>query len=871
MANINLTADNIQVRASSIEENRAILQEIQAKKEVDTRKQDELSTLFDEINAQCCASESLRENRKISALTLFDKIENILQPVCYGPLPGCLPGKWWAIRMDCSRDYVHEPVNENIHDGPYGAVSICTPHLNLYNDIDLGNVLTFTSREYCASNKSVDDSLVLSYKNQIPIRLVRSYCCSSKYAPRTGYRYDGLYTVVHHWIGVSADTKKHHKFVLIRVLNQEPPPWTSKKINFKTARLRKSSSRLTRSHSNVGDQESKAVKFVYNKVEKQSKPSSVITIVSRQVFDKCTSNSLDSSLKLTINPDSLNQSLCANSCSTKLCSTNLSIRTNLYDSSHQAQDAKKSVTSTCKIFKPNQFVQQSQASLKELEQLSTGSSSKHQVESEISTSTRSIISERKVKKVTWADACNAGLIRMEKTIPMAGNSYQYSSSSTIDGFSSKSRKKGCIMKYNSTADYCSTSKMAKHKKTISTKSSDHISQGHSKVSQNSKANFSTVHELLHETEKASESTSIDSLAPDELVSVIVKEKYHPMAKLLIGNMIGLENQEAAIVNAYNALTKVNQDESKQSKTNKLRNKFSIKSPSKKNGILKKQRREIANLTIDAKFDTRSSRSRGLGTSNKRILKPETTRRKLLNTRKMQLRNKNISSRENNSKILEKSKKVQSTVAKVQQMVTVWTQCSLLAVPTVDQCQQTEDSLTSPPDVKVETVELVDLDDFKSEIRNVNSLPCSDPTTSYSKTKGVFSNYHGSAFAAVSAESNDRIARLRSIGFRPIRCVSQTKDEESGDESFKQDVNQEYNKYTSEENDIVGYMDEQLHFEDIEEEGKEEKPIDEDKISLQASSNILPQPIETLTEHDFNKPWHGWRKITINGQTYWTGC
>lgn len=606
--------------------------------------------------------------------------QNTTKPVHYGPLPGYMPGKWWGIRMDCSRDCVHEPFNENVHDGPYGAVSICTSHLNTHNDVDLGNILTFTSREYNPSNNS-SDSLVLSYKNRVPIRLVRSYCLSNKYAPKTGYRYDGLYTVVFHWIGKSADTTNHHKFVLVRVLNQEPPPWLNKKVNFKTARLKKSSSRLTRSHThNVNAQECKAIKFIYSKVEKKSKLSSVCAIVSRQVYDKCASSSPEISSKQAHNSDSTSQSL--------LCSTNLSIRTNLYDSSHQAQEVKKSVPSACKIFKPNQFAQLEQAVSKELK---------------LSSDTTPTINEQKAKKVTWADACSASLIRMNKSMP------------------TRSCNKGCVTKYKNTADYCPSSKMAKLKNTMNKISADHTSnQGHS----SNKANFSTKHETLHETEKIIESSGIDSLAPDELVSVIVKEKYHPMAKLLIGNMIGLENQEAAIVTAYNALTKVNQDDSKQPKENKLRSKFSIKSPAKKNGILKKPRREVANLTIDAKFDTRSSRSRG--TSNKKIVKSESTRRKLMNARRILTRNK----AGRDSKKLEKDINIQDTVVKK----TATTQCSLLTMPTVDRCQQTDGIFSA--DMKMVPVETGDLSDLKSEPCSSGSSTCLSSGTSYSRKRGI---------------------------------------------------------------------------------------------------------------------------------------
>lgn len=628
--------------------------------------------------------------------------------------------------MDCSRDCIHEPFNESIHEGPYGAVSICTSHLNTRNDVDVGDTLTFTSREYSATDQS-KDSLILSYKNRVPIRLVRSYCLSNNYAPKTGYRYDGLYTVADHWIGVSLDGTKHRKFVLTRVLDQESSPWTEKVPE----RVKKNvTPRLTRSQKVVKTQEPKATKFTYKMVEVEPKVGSVSAIVSRQVFNKCISGSPDSSPKSASSTDS--QSYCHNTCPTKLCNTNLSIRTNLYDSSHKLQDVKKATTMTlCKIIKPNQTAQLLQKNCHEdMEKVNTDTSDTEMIDKNLSNSSHESI-EKKIKKVTWADSCTSTSSSIEKSVPTAGNGFQYSGSDVVDGFSPTSPKMCGVLKYNNVAEPTSPPKMQRTRPNIlrssSTKStSQHIVQIHSR-SNAAQTNFSTMCQTLSkETEQSDNkpsSSSIDSLAPDKLVNVIVKEKYHPMAKLLIGNMIGLENQESDILSAYNTLSsKVDQDDSKtSSKESKVR-KFYISNKSRKNGVLKKQqRREIANLIIDAKFDTgtRGSRNRRLRSIRRRLSKSEMSQRKLMNARRIPsrpLNNKEIRSttaREAQPKKPEKRKTEEVVVTKRPKMVSTSTQCTLLKAPTVDQVIQTGivETTLSESEIKVE---LVDLEDIKSE-------------------------------------------------------------------------------------------------------------------------------------------------------------
>ncbi|XP_003426425.1 uncharacterized protein LOC100679262 isoform X1 [Nasonia vitripennis] len=883
MAKANVETSGLRLRPNTVEENRTVLREIQTRKEVDARKQDELNALFDRINAEC-ASRSLKEKKKLlqqasSAEKLLEKVNT----VHYGPLPGFPSGTWWGIRMDCSRDCIHEPFNENIHDGPYGAVSICTSHLNAHNDVDFGDTLTFTSREYSATDHS-KDSLILSYQNRVPIRLVRSYCLSNNYAPKTGYRYDGLYTVVDHWIGVSPDTTKHRKFVLTRVLDQESPTWAERI----SGRVKKSiTPRLTRSQKVVKTQEPNAAKFTYKKVEVEPKVGSVSAIVSRQVFNKCIPGSPDSSPKSVSSTDS--QSYCHNTCPTKLCNTNLSIRTNLYDSSQKLQDVKKAMTMTlCKIIKPNQTTQLVQKNCQEdVEKINTDSSNTEVMNKNLSNNIQQESTEKKIKKVTWADSCTSTSSCIEKSVPTAGNGFQYSGSDVVDGFSPTSPKKCGVLKYNNVAEITSPPKMPRTRPNIlrnsSTRStSQHVVQIHSR-SNVVQTNFSTKSETLSKETEQSEnkpsSSSIDSLAPDKLVNMIVKEKYHPMAKLLIGNMIGLENQESAILTAYNTLSsKVDQDDSKtSSKESKLRS-FYISNKSRKNGMLKKQqRREIANLIIDAKFDTgtRSSRNRRLRSIRRRLSKSEISQRKLMNARRIQsrpLNNKEIRSttaREAQPKKPEKRKTEEVVVSKRSKMVSTSTQCTLLKAPAVDQAIQTGIIDISPSESEIK-VEFVDLDDIKSEPCDVESN-CEDVNIEIGTNPIRRAHFGSSAFAPVNtADSGYRIARLRSIGFRPINSCSPMEDEDSNQASSRPDVDEEYNKYTSEETDIVGYMEEQLHFEDIEDEVIEIDPTEQTSQKRIQKKLCSPKPVESLLEEDFDKPWHGWKQISVDGRVYWSG-
>ncbi|KAJ8683847.1 hypothetical protein QAD02_019639 [Eretmocerus hayati] len=853
--------ETVRLRPNTIDENLAVLLEVQSRKLVDARKQDDLNVLFDRINADC-ASKSLQERRK--ALASSDKHCKISKPVHYGPQPGIISGKWWGIRMDCSRDCAHEPFNENIHEGPYGAVSICTSHLNNHYDVDLGDLLTFTTKVYSAADQ-VKDSLILSYKNQVPLRLVRSYCLSNDFAPKTGYRYDGLYTVVDHWVGVSSNQSKHRKFALVRVIDQEAPPWNereSKSVRHKSVTLYKSPKSLKSVHPH----ELESKRFVYAKIHQHSKERNA-GVMSQQVFTRNIDGSLITSCTPGNHVEAQHESLYLIPCAPSSCNSNLSKQTNLYNASPSKGLLKQKNSSQLNT-------QEERGAMNIIMEVADMD------EESMSNSSADEDTDVNMKKVRWADSPDLTTCRVDEDDSHHGNGLQ-SSNSESDKCSPEVRRSCGVPKLNSASQ---TSPTKSHSNGPNSSNPPYIPQFHSNsnASQSSKGKILSKSDSFHEMGNQSDTLcSIDSLAPDKLVSVLIKDTHHPMAQLIIGNMIGLENQESAILSAYNTLSSNYdvQESSKKSKENKLRSKFLLKARAKKNGMLSKHRREIANLMIDAKFDPiRGSRASRLRTSKIRIRKSESLHRKFVGTRRIQ-----SSSKINHKDIRNSMRAVQTIKSddrrldetpgpKRPKMVSKSVQCSSLTMPSVDQYSQVDDSLliVTPQTKEMENcvIEVHGTGTNRSKVKLVKGAPSGN--SSYLQA----ADFKSSAFVAVDAlNSSDRIARLRSIGFKPIGTCSPIEDESPVIESPRIKVDEEYFKYTSEDSDVVSYMHEHLHFEDIENEDKMailKRNESYRKAESQSLDELFSKPVETLTEKELSEPWHGWKRVTVNGKNYWTG-
>lgn len=667
--------------------------------ELDTSSED-LNKLFNKLNAK--NAWELSKDIK-SFISLWNNKEVVGQ--LYGPVPGFPSGSWWGIRMDCSRDHVHDPFNESVQDGPVGAISVCTSHSN--EDVDFGDLLTFTGQQYVRGNLK-NESLILSFQNKIPVRLVRGYSLSNNFAPKTGYRYDGLYMVTAYWIGVSSNSTKYHKFALARLHRQEPAPW---QCNFSLVSQQSYSNvskhsdpvtryafrKLTQSICDISDTNGSELKKDMNasgglseKLKPSLKRKSDITlnlsntgsvlppakvmsgghknvrksaIVTRRVSKKLSGNlEVASEVKTSMvsNSELLLRSVGRN-CSSKLIpsklqNTNISIRTDLYDSSDNTQRDKKKAASTtfCRGFKPSGICRRvlnyrdSESALTpgkndseskiETSQLSKQSTVKNSTFSDQSTVSSedtgqvslegrntelledTSISELIHRKENSRDVKIKSIHRLNSQTSHSKSSIESANQSLINDIDSNTVKEHILRLPDSSADSSRSNVSNLNLIDNSTKnvklnlkhseSTEHsyvvpscrqmlrcykanstlenltevqskvVSESSEEITDRSEADNSENRTLVSPvTRKNVEEddsflianddlrkpqsffNSLDSLTPDKVLNLIIKEKYHPLAKLLMGNMIGLTTGESTILKTYDELMSCSRTES----------------------------------------------------------------------------------------------------------------------------------------------------------------------------------------------------------------------------------------------------------------------------------------------------------------------
>ncbi|KAJ1525645.1 hypothetical protein ONE63_008863 [Megalurothrips usitatus] len=165
------------------------------------------------------------------------------RPNSYGSIEGVKVGTWWETRLDCNYDGIHRPTVAGIHQGPDGAYSVALSG-GYEDDVDLGDSFTYTGEggrdlKGTASNPKnlrtapqskhqalVRGNLALSRNVETgnPVRVIRGYKLNSKFAPDSGYRYDGLYNVTKFWETTGKAGFRIYKFQFQRC-DPEPSPW----------------------------------------------------------------------------------------------------------------------------------------------------------------------------------------------------------------------------------------------------------------------------------------------------------------------------------------------------------------------------------------------------------------------------------------------------------------------------------------------------------------------------------------------------------------------------------------------------------------------------------------------------------------------
>ncbi|KZW02419.1 SRA-YDG protein, partial [Exidia glandulosa HHB12029] len=138
------------------------------------------------------------------------------------------------------------PFVAGISAGSQGAFSVALSG-GYEDDVDLGHAFTYTgsggrdlkgtpgNRKNLrtapqSSHQDWDNpfnaALKKSAETKKPVRVIRGYKLHSEWAPATGYRYDGLYTVEKAWMepGLNPGRYKVCKFALKRMDGQPPLP-----------------------------------------------------------------------------------------------------------------------------------------------------------------------------------------------------------------------------------------------------------------------------------------------------------------------------------------------------------------------------------------------------------------------------------------------------------------------------------------------------------------------------------------------------------------------------------------------------------------------------------------------------------------------
>jgi hypothetical protein len=124
----------------------------------------------------------------------------------FGGIPGYPEGTYFESRAELSRAGVHRPTQAGISGtAREGADSIVVSG-GYEDDKDLGSEITYTgaggrdpeTREQVADQTltGVNKALHVSWEHGLPVRVIRGYSSPSPFAPKAGYRYDGLYQVV---------------------------------------------------------------------------------------------------------------------------------------------------------------------------------------------------------------------------------------------------------------------------------------------------------------------------------------------------------------------------------------------------------------------------------------------------------------------------------------------------------------------------------------------------------------------------------------------------------------------------------------------------------------------------------------------------
>jgi len=167
----------------------------------------------------------------------------------FGDILGYPEGTYFESRLEASHAGVHRPTQGGISgSATEGADSIVVSG-GYEDDRDLGIEIMYIGHggrdpetgEQVANQERSSGNLALMYSSDhdLPVRVIRGANRHSQFAPKAGYRYDGLYTVEKYW----QDKGKSGHLIWcfqLKKLNPETAPWKATPPSTLLAKIAKS-------------------------------------------------------------------------------------------------------------------------------------------------------------------------------------------------------------------------------------------------------------------------------------------------------------------------------------------------------------------------------------------------------------------------------------------------------------------------------------------------------------------------------------------------------------------------------------------------------------------------------------------------------
>lgn len=155
----------------------------------------------------------------------------------FGEIKGQPVGATYPGRREAMYAGLHDNWVPGISGNPQQGADCIALNRGYIDDEDHGDWILYTgaggndssTRRQVADqdiNHHHNAALVYSEENGLPIRVLRGYRGEKPFAPKTGYRYDGLYKVTRHWAEQGRDGYRIWRFHLVRLTPDEAAPWT---------------------------------------------------------------------------------------------------------------------------------------------------------------------------------------------------------------------------------------------------------------------------------------------------------------------------------------------------------------------------------------------------------------------------------------------------------------------------------------------------------------------------------------------------------------------------------------------------------------------------------------------------------------------